>query len=505
MQSARMMNLINVEYGYIKYFNRCAYRNQRSLTTFIQIINFKILHMKKAIPILTLIILQTTLNAQCYTTVRTIGSTTIGLHTDGTLWSWGNNGNGVLGTGQTGSGVYPVTQIGTDNDWSPVYNFKSHALALKNNGTMWAWGDNSEGECGNGESGPGVNITTPQQIGTATWLDVATGVNYSLAIRSDGTLWSWGRNGSGQLGVGDITSLIFTPNQIGNQNNWAKVYTFDLTSFAIKTDGTLWSWGSGGSSNGLLGRNGNYTVPGQIGTANNWLSIAPSNMSEMGIRTDGTIWIWGGNTNRVYFGNGNVSDHDYANNPTQIGVDNDWQKLAGSTSQQDFYAIKINGTLWDWGINQYGELGDGSTTPKYFPTQLGSDNDWSCIGDLGNRIYSIKGGSLYRWGYFDNPAITVPTLYGTECILATTGFEKNHFFGIYPNPTQGKVAIHFNTEFSESELTITNTIGQTVFESDINALDGREYMLDCSAYQAGIYLIQVKSKNKCYTTKIIKD
>jgi len=337
--------------------------------------------------------------AQCYTMVRTTGEMTIGLRDDGSLWSWGRNNYGALGIGSNSfSTVYPPTQIGSGTDWSSTYAMHAQMLAIKNDGSLWAWGLNANGECGNGTAGSQNFITTPERIGTSSWISVAVGYSYSIGIQANGTLWAWGLNDRGQFGNGLSDGLAHSlPEQMGTESDWEKVYTSGYTSFAIKTDGSLWAWGDSNTI-GYLGTMVENWSPHQIGTTSDWASISACLPTAMGVKTDGTLWVWGSTqpTNTDYYGNGigNTSDYRY---PTQVGSDTDWQSAA--TDHYEFKAIKTDGTLWAWGKNYLGILGDGTTISRYYPVQLGTETDWAHV-DAGLRSYlSLKADhSLYHWG-----------------------------------------------------------------------------------------------------------
>jgi len=201
-----------------------------------------LLFMKVKITFLLLFIFSCTAFAQCYTAAYTAYGTTIARRTDGTLWAKGFNFNGTAGTGNTVQQPNYI-QIGTDNDWSENFCIgDTHALAVKNDGTLWVWGKNTNGCLGLGLSTLNT-IVTPTQIGTDNdWAFVAADEKNSAAIKTNSTLWTWGDNQSGQLGIGSTVNFNqLAPIQAGSDNNWAKVFSNDSTYFAIKADGTLWA------------------------------------------------------------------------------------------------------------------------------------------------------------------------------------------------------------------------------------------------------------------------
>ena len=153
------------------------------------------------------------------TQVSAGGGHTVAVKTDGTLWAWGNNSNGQLGDGDTTDQWSSPVQVGTDTHWASVAAGFDHTVAVKTDGTLWAWGSNSNGQLGDGAT----DQWSPVQVGTDThWASVAAGNASTVAVKIDGTLWAWGSNWIGQLGlgVGDMTDR-WSPMQVGTDTNWA--------------------------------------------------------------------------------------------------------------------------------------------------------------------------------------------------------------------------------------------------------------------------------------------
>jgi alpha-tubulin suppressor-like RCC1 family protein len=208
----------------------------------------------------------------------------------GYMWSTGYNANGELGDNTRVNKSSPI-QIGSLTQWSSSRAGSSYTAAIKTDGTLWAWGYNISGQLGNGSI---ANRSSPTQVGTLTnWKQVSCGEQHAGAIKTDGTLWSWGNNQYGQLGSGTVISRS-SPVQIGALTNWKKSAAGGLNhTAAIKTDGTLWSWG-----NNQYGQLGSGTVvsrssPVQIGALTNWKSVHCGAFHTAAIKTDGTLWTWG--------------------------------------------------------------------------------------------------------------------------------------------------------------------------------------------------------------------
>ncbi|NBS70056.1 hypothetical protein EBT31_14260 [bacterium] len=203
----------------------------------------------------------------------------LAIKTDGTLWAWGSGDSGRLGLNDTADRSSPV-QVGALTTWAQVAaGGGGSTFAIKTDGTLWSWGYNYTGNLGLNDSGPYTRRSSPVQIGAlTTWKQISAGDDHALAIKTDGTLWTWGNNGSGRLGLGD-TANRSSPVQIGALTTWSQAGGALSHSVSLKTDGTLWSWGS--NTSGRLGLNDtiNRSSPVQIGALTSWVRI-PTNMSQ---------------------------------------------------------------------------------------------------------------------------------------------------------------------------------------------------------------------------------
>lgn len=378
--------------------------------------------------------------------VSTNGGSTYATKTNGTLWAWGYNAQGQLGLGNTTNRTSPV-QVGSDTDWDSVFTIRNRAYFLKTDGTLWGIGNNDGNYLGivGGTYSSFSFINSIENIDD--WEMISSVGTYSSAgIRKDGTLWAWGSNSNGQLGLGNTTSVSI-PTQVGSGTDWKYVFPGYNMMMAIKTDGTL--WGTGYQGWHLLGdgTNAQYTSLTQIGTDTNWEKIDGSSQQNMAVKSNGTIWGWGRNSaawgdsgsttrstptqesggdtdwvdvsalnngsialksngtlwsagsvnNYGQLGHGNTSAYTTY---TQIGTDTDWAKI--STGEFSCLAIKTDGTLWAWGVNSYGLLGLGDTTNRTSPVQVGSGTDWKYISAGYRNSYAIKtDGTLWAAGFKD--------------------------------------------------------------------------------------------------------
>lgn len=295
---------------------------------------------------------------------------------DGTLWAWGYNSNGSLGQNNTIYRSSPV-QVGALTNWSTINAGKEHVLAIKTDGTLWSWGLNNVGQLGVGSV---ANKSSPVQVGSlTTWLKVAAGYYSSMALKTDGTLWAWGYNYQGILGQAYVNN-VSSPVQVGALTNWASPkYNFMYNNGAVKTDGTLWTWGPGAFGGLGHGNTTTYSSPKQVGALTNWLLITGTYSTSLAIKTDGTLWSWGyGNTGVL--GLGNTINYS---SPKQVGALTNWVNIVAGR-YKTCMAKKSDGSLWAWGNNTYGELGLGNQTNYSSPKQVGLVTTWNNVA-IGNN------------------------------------------------------------------------------------------------------------------------
>ena len=333
------------------------------------------------------------------------------------LWSMGYNSQGQQGQNSPTAYYSSPTQVGSESfvHVSKGYVEARHYVAVTSDGEMWSWGGNDYGQCGQNNDVPG-GISSPIQIGSdTTWNHGSHGDNRSLAVKTDGTLWSWGYNAQGALGHNNLTSYS-SPVQIPG-TTWATAYGSLYSSLnvqsAIKTDGTLWIWGYN-TAQGILGQNytsnarrssptqiasPSWNVPGTAPSSTTWkqIDLAPSNRAGA-ISTDGKLWSWG------YNDNGELGHNDRTNRsaPIQVGTDTTWATVA--LGRWTTYGTKTDGTLWAWGKNEFGQLAhntDGMSavsSPTQIPGTTWTTNPALINGEDRFALCAKTDGTIWAWG-----------------------------------------------------------------------------------------------------------
>jgi alpha-tubulin suppressor-like RCC1 family protein len=454
----------------------------------------------------------------------------LGLRADGSLWAWGENFFGQVGDGSTTDRPVP-THIGADNDWVQVDAGSYHSLAIKADGSLWAWGSNGWGQLGDGT---GVHKNAPVRVGSWNdWTAVSAGGVHSLGLRADGSLWAWGGNGIGQLGDGSTTDSL-SPVRVGSGTTWTAAAAGSGFSLGLRADGSLWSWGV--NEDGQLGQGTldyvAHPTPARVGSADDWTGLSAGGLHSACLRSDGSLWSWGADyVGQV--GNGAGSGNVLA--PARIGSDQTWSAAsaggnhsAGATAAGSAYAWGLNddgqigdgtttqrnapvqtlltgvalrgsssterlaagarctlavhgaGSLWAWGDNASGQLGDGTTTDRTTRVRVGSRTDWSSLASgYGHTLARLAGGVLFSWGdndYYqlgEGPGMDRPTpgtvTLDTDWVSASAG--DFHSMALKSDGTLRGWGRNLNGQLGDGSTTDVQTPQQTVAGSDWVAVD----------------------------------
>jgi alpha-tubulin suppressor-like RCC1 family protein len=311
----------------------------------------------------------------------------LGLRTNGTIWAWGANGSCQLGDGTSIPRSSPVSVCGGFTNWCQISAGLCHNLAVRSNGTAWAWGAGVDGQLGNDNT---INRNSPVSVvgGFTDWCQVSAGSSHSLGVRTNGTAWSWGTNGSGRLGDGCVTSRSSPVSVVGGFTDWCQVAAGGSTSHGLRSNGTVWGWGYNGQ--GRLGDNdGTVTSRSSpvsvAGGFTDWCQIAAGPTRAGGIRSNGTLWMWGLGSQGTIGDNNNTS----RSSPVSVvGGFTDWCQLAVGNVHS--LAIRTNGTAWVWGSNSSGTLGINQNTI------IACSSPVSVVG--GFTWYFVAGGQEHSLG-----------------------------------------------------------------------------------------------------------
>jgi len=322
------------------------------------------------------------------------------------LWVWGQNTEGRLGDNTTTDRKIPVTTFSGGTNWKQVAGGQAHTAAIKTDGSLWTWGAGTSGQLGNFAS---TARTTPVTTfaGENNWKQIDCGEGHTVAIKTDGSLWVWGRGTEGQLGNNAATDRNTPVTTFAGGNNWKQVSGGRLYTAAIKTDGTLWTWG--GNAYGQLGTNDTTQRNTPVTTfagGTNWKSVAGGGGTfgahTAAIKTDGSLWVWGRNSS------GQLGDNTTTNRNapvTTFAGGTNWKQV--SCGRLHTAAIKTDGTLWTWGQSNEGQLGNNVTaTNRSTPvTTFSGGTNWKQVSCAYASTAATKtDGTLWTWGWNGNGA-----------------------------------------------------------------------------------------------------
>jgi alpha-tubulin suppressor-like RCC1 family protein len=440
----------------------------------------------------------TTLSAvtSCWQTINAGYSHSLAIKTDGTLWAWGDNALGALGDGTNTNRNIP-TQIGTGNNWLKVAGGAQYSVGIKTNGTLWAWGSNLTGQLGDGTT---INKNTPIQIGSATdWIKIAVGNGHTLAIKANGTLWAWGDNSIGQLGDGTTVNKN-VPTPISTEPNWQSVAVGAGFSLATFGNGQLFAWGN--NSDGQLGdgTTTNRLIPTPIGNAFDWANVAAGYSHSVGRKSNGLLYTWGNNTF------GQLGDGTNLNRltPTSVNdqvasIDAGWYYTVGTSTL---------GNMLICGQNNFGQLGDGTNSNRNSSTWSNSTNHQMVSAGAYHTFTIYTDGSLGACGINEHGRLGDGTIINKNTltpIACPTSLDVEDFTNAsndvkaYPNPIKDVLNISFDKEITS--VSVYNLLGQEVLTKFINANEGS---LDTSNLASGTYFVKVIADSEVKTLKVIK-
>ncbi len=260
------------------------------------------------------------------------------LASDGSLWAWGSDFLGwpVLGLGDRVGRSTSLRRIGRDTNWVGISAGEDHNLAIKSDGTLWTWGESVQARFARPTPLPVPVSAAPGN----DWRQAAAGGIHSVALKRDGTLWGWGNNWASSVGIAS-TNGSSVPVQIGSAANWVKVWARGLKTVAMQSDGSLWYWGE--NPNWALAQQGTHILaPARVSPDTNWVDVGFGVNTILAIKSDGTLWAWGQQAH-VYTG---ISDPATEVTPTRVGTESDWRAISDCSDWWCQGLVKKDGSLW---------------------------------------------------------------------------------------------------------------------------------------------------------------
>jgi alpha-tubulin suppressor-like RCC1 family protein len=311
-----------------------------------------------------------------------------------TAWAWGDNGSGRLGDNTTTFRSSPVSVVGGFTNWCQVSASGNHSLGLRTNGTAWGWGFGGSGQLGTNNT---TSRLSPVSVvgGFTDWCQVSAAINHSLGLRTNGTAWAWGVNSDGRLGDNTTTTRSSPVSVVGGFTDWCQV-SAGGHSLGLRSNGTVWAWGcnfyGNNGTNNTINRSSPVSV---VGGFTDWCRVDAGSGHSLGLRSNGTIWSWGSNSF------GHLGDNTTINKSSPVSVVGgftDWCQIASGAVHS--MGLRTNGTAWAWGVNSGGQLGDNTTTCRSSPVSVvGGFTDWcqvtsGTVHNLGLRT----NGTAWAWG-----------------------------------------------------------------------------------------------------------
>lgn len=471
---------------------------------------------RRAFAVLFLTALTATLDARAQGIAPTItsgGSSCLALHSDGSLWAWGvqytNMPVNAVVSQLRPQPVPTPAAAAAGTAWTRIGAAGDHECALRSDGTLWAWGSNDAGQLGDGtrvaQFGAAVRIDAPGAPAGTTWTAVVPVGQVTLALRSDSSLWSWGKGLDGLLGDGTTSGARLVPAPVpvpgtAPRARWAQVAASNHHVLAVLSDGSLWAWGN--NVNGQLGTaapRGYLAVPARVleppgtGTGTRWVAVAAGNDHSLALRSDGSLWAWGEN------GHGQLGLGTTVRQVTPAPVplprtaapNRVWGQIAAG--EEHSLALLSDGTLWAWGSNAAAQLGDNTANDQSAPVQEFTRGTWTQLAGGGQHSLALAQGSnrVYATGAIApqsnqgqlGDGTLNGALYFRACLataLPTTHPAVSDFGQAFPNPARDWVTLAGVA--LGTRVVIHNALGQQVGTAEVGTSG-----VDVRAFPPGIY------------------
>ncbi len=436
--------------------------------------------------------------------------------TDSTVKAFGENATGQLGDNTTTDKSTPV-QVSNLTGIVAVSaggdQLEAHSMALKADGTVWAWGSNLYGGLGNGTTNS--TLVPVQTLLLSDVMAISAGGWHSSALKKDSTVWTWGWNMDGQLGDG-TTNDRSLPAKVNGLSGIKQIAAGTYHMLALKSDGTVWAWGDNVSGQIGNGTKTDQLTPVQVSGITDVVRIAAGRFFSLAVKSDGTVWTWGEN---LYgqLGNGNTTDQT---TPVQVSGLTGITDAITATGAFHCLAVKNDNTVWAWGRNTYGNLGDGTTTSSSVPVKM--QNASSIAGMAAGTNFSLlykSDGTFWACGRNASGQLGDGTVLQRNTIVQATalcpivqnvGIEQIAFrpFDVYPNPSvSGEFYIttsQFDDQNEICKIQVLNSMGEVILVNQIKIDNQATILLNLNEFSSGVYMVSIVIGEHSYFQKIIK-
>lgn len=443
------------------------------------------------------------------TTISCGWNHSLALKSDGTVWAWGRNSDGQLGDATNTNSSVPV-QVSGLTGIVDIAGGGSHCLAVKDDGTVWAWGSNSGGELGDGTN-TASNI--PVLVSGSTGFEkVAGGAGHSLALKADGTVWGFGTNGSGELGNGTTTASNI-PVLASTLPGVSEVSCGQNHSSCLNGDSTVSAWGAGSYGQLGNGANAGSNLPVLVNTLTGITYLAQGNMALHGMarKEDGTIWLWGHN-DYGQMGDGTTTS---INTPFQLVAPTGIIEVAVGNVHS--IATKDDGSVWMWGWNLYGNIGDGGNADVYTPLEITAlcevlmdcENTYAPQTVMANSVdsYTAPSGAVYTSSGIYND--TIPNAAGCDSIITIdltlefTGIGELKSEFIQLTPNPASSTININGINDLVDVQEIKLI--SMMGSVLLQSNSVLKTIDVSNFARGVYYIHITHSNGIESVPFVKE
>lgn len=407
----------------------------------------------------------------------------------------GANFDGVFGDGTSdNSGSAEAKNISNTIAVAAGYQ---HSMALLSDGTVWSWGVNGKGQLGDGTYSA---RNTPVKVKGLTGITkIAAGNEHSLALKNDSTVWTWGFNEDGQLGDGTKIEKA-APVKVSGLTGIIAISGGYSFSIALKKDGTVYFWGW------TLGNDSDLNIPVKVSGLNGIIAIAAGQYHALALKKDGSVWSWGSNS----WGElGNSSTIQSSATPVQVSSLSGIIGIASGFESAFSLAVKSDGTAWSWGNNNGGQLGDGTTVNRNSPVKVTGLSNITQV--LGGPVYALglkNDGTTWGWGATSNVLgkdfefNQFSPKRATDLCTASMGVENTSNLNsllIYPNPSSGKFLVELPMESENLRLEVYTVLGEKILNQELLK------EIDISRYPKGIYFAKIYQGENVLERKLIVD